>query len=146
MHSVKVEETSAVNHPFLQERLEKGKQPGTREFVAFTNGVEAGILIFEHSPNFSLGLVYEIYVLKKFRGNGVANLLLSHAEAVALDSSCKALRLLARSLDQDFINDESLMSWYGRKGFNQDDNDPGWMQKSLASVLTFDEAATDAGR
>lgn len=134
MHSFKVEETHAANHPFLQERIEKGKRLGTKEFVALIDGVEAGLLIFEHFPDYSLGLVYEIYVLEKFRENGVGNLLLSHAETVALDSAYKTLRLSARSLDQEFINDESLMSWYGRKGFNRDDSDPGWMQKDLMST------------
>ena len=132
MHSIKIEETHAVNHAFLKERIEKGMRPGTKGFVALIDGVEAGLLIFEHFPNYSLGFVYEIYVLEKFRGNGVGNLLLSHAEAIALDSTCKTLGLSARSLDQEFINDESLMSWYGRKGFNRDDSDPSWMQKDLA--------------
>ena len=101
------------------------------------DGQEAGLLIFEPLSNGYFGLVYEIFVLPKFRGMGVGNLLLSRAETVALDSACKALRLYARSLDQEFINDESLMSWYGRKGFTQDASDPGWMQKNLMSASTI---------
>lgn len=137
MNSVKVEETLAVNHPFLRERIEKGKRPGTREFVALIDGVEAGLLIFEHFPNNSLGFVYEIYVLEKFRAIGVGNQLLSRAETVALDSACKTLRLTARSLDREFINDENLRSWYGRKGFIRDASDPDGMQKNLASEFTI---------
>lgn len=136
MNSVKIEETHAVDHPFLRERMEKGKRPGTREFVALIDGVEAGLLIFEHFPNGSWGLVYEIYVLREFRAIGVGNLLLSHAETIALDSACKTLRLMARSLDQEFIDDENLASWYGRKGFNRDASAPGWMRKNLASAST----------
>ncbi|WP_447772241.1 GNAT family N-acetyltransferase [Variovorax boronicumulans] len=138
MNSVEIEEMHAVNHPFLRERVEKGKRPGTREFVALIDGVEAGLLIFEHFPDNSVGFVYEIYVLEKFRAMGVGNRLLSRAETVALDSACKTLRLTARSLDQEFINDENLISWYGRKGFIRDASDPGGMQKNLASEFTLD--------
>lgn len=136
MNFVEVKETHAVNHPFLRERAEKGKRSGTREFVALIDGVEAGLLVFEHFPNDFLGFVYEIYVLEEFRAMGVGNLLLSRAETVALDSGCKTLRLTARSLDQEFINDENLMSWYGRKGFIRDASDPGGMQKKLSSEFT----------
>lgn len=89
MNSVEVRRTYTVNHPLLRERVAKGKRPGTSEFVALHNGVETGLLIFEHFPNHSLGLVYEIYVLSKFRATGVGNLLLSHAETVALGSDAK---------------------------------------------------------
>jgi GNAT superfamily N-acetyltransferase len=135
MKFVEVEETHAVNHPLLRERVEKGKRSGTREFLAFFDGVEAGLLIFEHFPNNSLGFVYEIYVLEQFRAMGIGNQLLSLAETVALDSGCTTLRLTARSLDQEFINDENLMSWYGRKGFIRDSSDPGGMQKSLTNEI-----------
>ncbi|WP_447920130.1 GNAT family N-acetyltransferase [Achromobacter aegrifaciens] len=139
MNSVEIVETHEVNHPFLRERVENGKRLGTREFVALNDGVEVGLLIFEHFPNHSLGFVYEIYVLKKFRGKGVGNLLLSQAEAVALDCACKMLRLTARSLDQELIDDEYLMSWYGRRGFIRDVSDPSDMLKNLASECTVGE-------
>lgn len=137
MNSVEVEETNAVSHPFLRERVKKGKRLGTREFVALIDGAEAGLLIFEHFPDNSLGFVYEIYVLEKFRAMGVGNLLLSRAETVALDSACKTLRLTARALDRESLNDENLVSWYGRKGFIRDASDPGGMQKNLASASTI---------
>jgi GNAT superfamily N-acetyltransferase len=134
MKSVHIEETQSADHPFLRERIEKGKRLGTREFVALIGDVDAGLLIFEHFPNGSLGLVYEIFVLPEFRAIGVGNLLLSHAVTVALKSECLTLRLMARSLDQAVIDDENLATWYGRKGFIRDTSDPGWMQKNLASA------------
>ena len=137
MNSVEVEETHAVNHPFLRERVEKGRRPGTREFVALIDGVEAGLLIFEHFPNYYLGFVYEIYVLEKFRAIGVGNQLLLRAETIAIDSGCKTLRLTVRSLDRQFIDDEDLMSWYGRKGFIRDAGDSGGMQKNLSGEFTL---------
>jgi GNAT superfamily N-acetyltransferase len=137
MNSVEIEETSQVTQPLLRERVANGKRLGTREFVVLIDGQEAGLLIFEALSNGSFGLVYEIYVLPEFRGMGVGNLLLSRAETVALDSACNVLRLSARSLDQEFINDESLMSWYGRKGFTRNACEPGWMQKNLTSASTI---------
>lgn len=131
MNSVQIEENYAVNHSFLRERIAHGKRPGTREFVALSEGVEAGLLIFEHFPSSSLGFVYEIYVLEEFRGLGIDNLLLSQAETAALKSACKVHHLTARSLDQEFIKDEDLKSWYGRKGFIRSPSNSGEMLKSL---------------
>lgn len=136
MNSVKIEETHEVDHPFLLSRVGHGKRAGTREFVALIDGVEAGLLIFEHFPDGSWGLVYEIYVLREFRARGVGNLLLAHAEAVAVDSGCKTLHLTARSLDQEVIDDENLVSWYGRKGFIRDASASSGMHKNLASAFT----------
>lgn len=132
MNSVDIVETNVINHPFLCERVREGKRSGTREFVALIEGVEAGLLIFEHFPRDSWGLIYEIYVLNEFRGLGIGNLILSHAENVARDSACKTLRLTARSLDQQFIKDDTLMSWYGRKGFIRDTSESSGMLKHLA--------------
>jgi len=131
MNSVKIEENYAVNNSFLRERIAHGKRPGTREFIALSEGVEAGLLIFEYFPSSSLGFVYEIYVLEEFRGLGIGNLLLSQAENAALESACKVLHLTARSLDQKFIKDENLKSWYGRKGFIRNPSDSSEMLKSL---------------
>lgn len=132
MKVVTVEERHAAD-PFLFERAKKARRPGVREFVAVVGLVEAGLLIFQSLPN-ALGLVYEIYVLPDFRRQGVGNLLLAHAETAALDSACNALRLMARSLDQDTINDEALTRWYARKGFLPDSGDPGWLQKDIPSA------------
>ncbi|PIF26086.1 acetyltransferase (GNAT) family protein [Acidovorax sp. 56] len=137
MNSVEIEETHAVNHQLLRERVERGKRPGTREFVALIDGMEAGLLIFEHFPKTSLGFVYEIYVLEKFRAMGIGTQLLWLAETVARDSACETLRLTARSLDQEFINDVKLMSWYDRNGFIRDAHGSSGMEKNLASGFTL---------
>ena len=136
MNSVHIEEARAINHPFLREREAKGKRPGARAFLALIDGVEVGLLIFEHFSSTSTGFVSEIYVLPEFRGMDVGNQLLLHAEAVALDSACQTLRLFARSLDQEFINDESLMSWYGRKGFVREISPSDGMRKRLVTLST----------
>lgn len=134
MKSIEIQEVQLVSDAYLRERWEEGKRPGTREFVALIDGEEAGLLIFEHFANNALGFVYEINVIPKFRARGVGNLLLLRAESEALGSACNTLRLFVRSLDQEFINDESLMSWYGRKGFDRDTSDPNCMQKTLVST------------
>lgn len=144
MNSVQIEENYAVKNSFLRERIAHGKRPGTREFVALSEGMEAGLLIFEHFPSSSLGFVYEIFVLKEFRGLGIGNLLLSQAEDVAIESACKVLRLTARSLDQEFIKDDDLKSWYCRKGFIRNSSDSGDMLKSLAGECK-DSKSTPTG-
>ena len=134
MHSVVVEETHSLNQPLLRGRAKKGINSASRQFVALVDNEEAGLLILEHFPCNNLAFVYEIYVLTEYRKIGVGNLLLLRAEAVALGLSCKTLRLLVRSLDQEFINDEVLMSWYSRKGFDRDVSEDGYMQKYLTTT------------
>ena len=136
MISIQINETHAVKHPFFQERVIKGKRPGTREFVASIDGLESGLLIFEHFPERSLALVYEIYVLAESRGLGVGNRVLSHAQAVAVASGCEVLGLWVRSLDQERITDNDLSSWYGRNGFERETGNTGWMQMNLVSART----------
>jgi GNAT superfamily N-acetyltransferase len=144
MNSVQIEENYAVKDSFLRERIAHGKRPGTREFVALSEGVEAGLLIFEHFPSTSLGFVYEIFVLEGFRGLGIGNLLLSKAEDVALESACTMLHLTARSLDQEFIKDDDLKSWYLRKGFIHNFSDSGDMLKRLTgNVNTANQLLRD---
>lgn len=136
MDSFKIEQTdaAAIETPFLLgrlEHLERDNFTGTKNFVAWADGAEAGLLVFDHWPTHPIGIVREINVLMEFRSNGVGSRLLSHAHTVALDSGCKILRLQARSLDQEHIADDYLLSWYGRKGFVRDSADSCWMQKIL---------------
>lgn len=131
MHIVKIDESRVVKDPFLAERIRCGKRPGTSEFIVVVDGKEAGLLIYEYFPNSHMGFVYEIYVLEGFRERGVGNYLLSQAQETAMGMACRAIRLHARSLDQGFIDDQSLIAWYGRKGFISDENDASSMQKNL---------------
>ena len=138
-----IEETDAAEDPFLQERLKRGRLPSTQHFVARVDGAEAGLLIFEHWPTRSLGVVYEINVLARFRSNGVGNRLLAHAHTLALESGYQTLRLQARSLEQERMNDETLLSWYGRKGFVREPDDPGCMQKDLTGASPAPSPSAD---
>lgn len=136
MNFIKIEETHAVDHPFLCERAARGRRAGTKQFVALVDCVEAGLLLFERWPDSSIGIVDEIYVLREFRGQGIGNLLLARAEAAALDCGCNTLRLMARSLEQEITDDDTLASWYRRKGFDRDVSELSWMQKNIVSEST----------
>lgn len=117
---IEVNEPEAISSQCVRERIESGKRPGTREFVASVDGDVAGLLIFEHYPRESMGFVYEIFVLEEFRERGLGGMLLTHAETIALQVGCVLLRLFVRSLDQEYLNDVQLAAWYSRRGFTEE--------------------------
>lgn len=113
----------------LSERVVNGRLDRTVEFLVTEGGKEAGVLIFDHWPSTSIGIIHEIYVLQAFRGKGVGTKLLTFAERYAVDNKCSSLQLTARSLDSGFMSDSHLREWYSRQGFRGDDSDRSMMKK-----------------
>lgn len=126
-----VQQVQDILNPLLRERAGLGRRPGTSEFVAFLDGLEVGLLVFEHHPRRSTGVIYEINVLEEFRGKVVGQALLDYAESLARGDGYVHLRLMPRSLDREFISHQALASWYGKNGFRPDGNSSIWMKKSL---------------
>lgn len=102
-------------NPCLRERYDQGRTPRTQTFVVLREGVEIGLLIYENwgPPE---GFIYEIFVLSENRRGGVGAWVLAGAERLAIELGCTSIKLTARSLDRDQYTDETLISWYEKKG------------------------------
>lgn len=121
----------------LRERVVNGRLDRTVEFLAVQGGAEAGLLIFDPWPSGDIGIIYEIYVLRAFRGKGIGTKLLTFAENYAAHHGRSSLQLTARSLDQEFMSTSHLREWYSRHGFRGDDPNAAMMKYvPLADPLT----------
>lgn len=119
-------------NPCLRERYDQGRNPRTQTFVVLRDCVEIGLLIYENwgPPE---GFIYEIFVLSEDRRGGVGAWVLGEAERLAIDLGCTSIKLTARSLDRDQYTDETLISWYERKGYVRCDPGGSDLRKSLCA-------------
>lgn len=122
-----------IQDPLLRYRAQRGHGGRSREFVAVNQDVELGMLSYEDRSDTALAFIYEIFVLPQFRKRGVAAMLLSHAEAFAVQKQCEVVRLEPRPLDEN-PNLHQLESWYERAGYRRSAQHPELMEKSLSSA------------
>ncbi|MGY2959893.1 GNAT superfamily N-acetyltransferase [Pseudomonas sp. TE36184] len=115
----------------LRERLVKGQNQKTRQFVAVLDDTEVGLLIYEDwgRPE---GFIFEIFVLRDTRKCGIGTWILSEAELFADKLGHTSVRLTARSLFQDELGDEDLIAWYESKGYVRSAAEKGLLEKFLS--------------
>lgn len=118
-----------IENDILRERLEAGRNRRCHCFVTRYGELDAGLLIFEECARLRLGIVYEVYVLKEFRGKQIGQRLLSHAETIAKSLSLENLQLRVRSLDPKHMDDQGLLAWYMRNGYAPDLDDQTLLRK-----------------
>jgi GNAT superfamily N-acetyltransferase len=115
----------------LRQRAERALSSLCRQFVARIDGRIIGCLSFDDRPVFGAGVIYEIFVLARFRRQGVASALLEFGENLATTAGYRRMRLLPRSLG-GAMDDSQLVAWYQRRGYFLASNGGGEMEKSLA--------------
>lgn len=120
----------AIINPELRQRVETLKVPSSEEHIAITSdGAEAGFLSVEDFESQDFSLIQTIFVLPTFRNLGLGNALLSFAEILAIEKGYPLVWLRPRSLDPA-IDEEFLVQWYERKGYEMSD-DGDHMEKVL---------------
>ncbi len=122
-----------LKNEVLRERAKRAHGGRSQEFVVVIDREEAGLLSFEDWSDQSLGFIYEIFVLPKFRQQGIGASLLLYAEDHALQLRCTSVRLKPYALDQETDQDR-LVTWYARKGYIQKSDKPEVMEKDLAAI------------
>lgn len=127
-----VEPVNALKNPILSERAKRAHGGRSQEFVAVVNGEEAGLLSYEDWSHQSVGFIYEIFVLPKFRQQGIGELLLSYAESQALRLHCTYIRLKPYPLDKE-TERERLVAWYTKNSYFQKPAEPDIMEKDLTT-------------
>lgn len=115
----------------LRQRAEGALCSVARQFVAKMNGRIVGFLSFDDRPAFDAGVIYEIFVLARFRRHGVASALLEFGENLARMAGYRRVRLFPRSLG-GAMSDAQLVEWYRRRGYVAVPN--GEMEKLFAQT------------
>jgi GNAT superfamily N-acetyltransferase len=127
---IKVDFLSEINNDVLRERAERARCCRSLEFIAKCNGIECGLLSYEDWSSRAEGIIYEIFVLVPFRGDGVGAILLSHAESLARQLGCRCISLKPYALDAH-TNQDQLTSWYLGKGYTKVSSDQEFIEKRL---------------
>lgn len=130
INAVEIHDSFVLNDEILSERVNQGRNDRTREFLVLRNHIVVGLLIYQR-VDASYDFIYEIFVLHSFRGQGIGTWILSYAEQIATSLGRKKVRLEARSLYQEELNDVDLTSWYQRRGYIQSSERTGILEKSL---------------
>lgn len=118
INAVEIDDLSAVHEGSLLDRVSRGSSDRTREFLIRRDDLVVGLLIYERDAS-PYDFIYEIFVLDGFRRQGIGTWILSYAEQIATSLDMDGIRLKARSLYQDELNDADLTSWYKKKGYVQ---------------------------
>lgn len=130
MIEIRVVNYQEVTSAKLRSRFESGRSSRTREYVAFYGDKELAALILENWQEKSLGFIYEILVLPKYRNQGLGSLMLEFAETKALELGCARIELDSHPLD-DATEREWLMSWYENRGYIKETKTSERMYKKL---------------
>jgi GNAT superfamily N-acetyltransferase len=136
MHEISsIDSTSELTNTVLRERAMRAHSGRSKEFVARVNGEEAGFLSYEDWQYRSQGFIYEVFILPAFRRQGIAALLLRHAELFAIQLHCKSIRLKPYALDQE-PDTLRLITWYLSVGYSSTSDEPEMLEKWLVIPKT----------
>lgn len=106
-----------INSPELRDRA--GDFPGhdiTRRYLVTVLRKEVAFLWYDAFPDNDYLILYEIYVAKRFRWQGIGSELIRRSEQLARDLGYGRLFVLPKPL-ADGITKEQLVKWYTDRGF-----------------------------
>lgn len=125
---VRIDDPSVMQNQILQERVIRGRNGNTQEFLILREDIVAGLLIYEGGRR-QHDFIYEIFVLQEFRGCGIGAWALAYGEQIAVRFGKAGVRLIARALSLDSLSDDDLIAWYGRRGYVQSATESGMLEK-----------------
>ena len=120
-----------VGDGIIRERAVRAKVRQSRQFVATLEGREAGYLSFDDRSDIQTGVIYEVFVLPKFRKLGIGSSLVAFAEELALSLKCVRLRLSAIPFDRS-VTQDWLDSWYTRRGYIRASDGSNELEKDIS--------------
>jgi len=108
----------AIKNPVLKNRAQNCTESiYTKFFVAKLNQSEVGFLAVDFIPPPQVFVIYQLFVLKDYRGRGIGTELLQKAEGMALSAGNTKIRLKAKPLDTGTTSN-NLRSWYKKRGYH----------------------------
>jgi GNAT superfamily N-acetyltransferase len=126
----------AVTHldfesPELRKRAqESSKSIKTTHYRAIANTREVAFVSLDRWPELGHMVLYEIFIAKKLRRQGIGSDVLAEVESTAIKEEVYVMRLRPKPLDEG-ISQQELDNWYARRGYAQDSTITGEMQKNL---------------
>ncbi len=107
-----------------------GRQIDLR-YLVLKGGREVAFLWYDLFPTDFYLVLYEIYVAKRFRGQGIGSELLHRTEDLAMKRGYN--RVLIRPMPlSDGFGRERLIAWYQRHGFREKPDQPGTYLKDVS--------------
>lgn len=100
----------------LRQRGTRCRKDNSQQFIVTVGGCEAGFMSIDQRPELRCTVIYEIFVLPKFRCRGLASSRIQMAEALARSVSHSRTVLSPHSLDSN-TDQRWLQQWYERKGY-----------------------------
>lgn len=133
MQAIEIENAIDFASNILSDRVIRGKTNKTREFKISQDGLVVGLLIYEGEGEL-YDFIYEIFVLPEFRRSGVGTWILLYAEQIAGRLGRSGVRLTARSLFQDKLNDDELALWYEKRGYMRSPTEKDMLEKRFSTA------------
>lgn len=121
----------ALENEILLDRVHQSRSDRNQEFLIMRDGTLVGLLIYE-GGEYPYDFIYEIFVLREFRGGGIGTWILAYAEQIAAQLGKAGVRLQARSLSPDERSHDDLTAWYERKGYVRCAPDKEILEKRFA--------------
>lgn len=121
---------SNISSPILSELADRSNTARSRKYIANLNKCEVGFLCYDDWSEQSLGFIYEIFILPKYRAQGIGDRLMIFAEELAKNLNCTSIRLEPHAFDHS-IDPRWLNLWYLKKGYFYMPGDPKIMEKQL---------------
>jgi len=95
-----------------------GREIDLRYLIVLNAGREVAFLWYDLFPTDFYLVLYEMYVAKRFRGQGIGSELLLRTEDLAMKRGYN--RVLVRPMPlSDGIGRERLIGWYERRGYRE---------------------------
>ncbi len=113
---------SDFEFPELRQRSqESSKSENTIHYRVTKDGQEVAFISLDRWPTPNYMVLYEIYVAKKMRRQGIGTAVLAEVENAAIKEGISKMLVCPRPLDQE-ISQQGLVEWYAHLGYHLDAN------------------------
>lgn len=106
------------------------KSQHTKQYFIVENDLEVGFLSLDIRPNVDYLVLYEIFVLQKYRCQGVASRTLAEVEQFAKSLKYKKITLSPSPLENEQSKPE-LICWYKKRGYVESQECPSELEKYI---------------
>jgi hypothetical protein len=121
---VQTNNPNEFDDPELIERSQKSTlSPKTQHYKGISLSKEVAFVSLDRWPEYSEMIVYELFVPRPIRRQGIAAAVLNEVERISACEGFSNVSVIASPLDAD-ITEDALCGWYSRRGYIRDPNMP----------------------